>query len=76
MAEEKAYSEIDWADGEWITDDETGEQMWQPAAGGEAISSVDWEQMVAANTGDGEASDDDSRSNDEVGETASSDEEE
>ncbi|MFT5268989.1 MAG: N utilization substance protein A, partial [Acidimicrobiales bacterium] len=54
MAEEKAYSEIDWADGEWITDDETGEQMWQPAAGGEAISSVDWEQMVAANTGDGE----------------------
>ncbi len=76
MAEEKAYSEIDWADGEWITDDETGEQMWQPAAGGEAISSVDWEQMVEANTGDGEASDDDSRSNDEVGETASSDEEE
>ena len=76
MAEEKAYSEIDWADGEWITDDETGEQMWQPAAGGEAISSVDWEQMVAANNGDGEASDDDSRSNDEVGETASSDEEE
>ena len=55
MAEEKAYSEIDWADGEWITDDETGEQMWQPAAGGEAISSVDWEQMVAANTGDGES---------------------
>ncbi len=76
MAEEKAYSEIDWAAGEWITDDETGEQMWQPAAGGEAISSVDWEQMVAANTGDGEASDDDSRSNHEVGETASSDEEE
>ena len=49
MAEEKAYAEIDWAAGEWITDDETGEQMWQPAAGGEAISSVEWEQMVAAN---------------------------
>jgi len=51
MAEEKAYAEIDWADGEWITDEETGEQMWQPAAGGEAISSIEWEQMVAANDG-------------------------
>lgn len=69
MAEEKAYSEIDWADGEWIADDETGEQMWQPAAGGEAISSVEWEQMVAANTGEGESSDDDS-------DATSSDEEE
>jgi len=49
MAEEKAYAEIDWAAGEWITDDETGEQMWQPAAGGDAISSVEWDQMVAAN---------------------------
>jgi len=60
MAEEKAYAEIDWADGEWITDEETGEQMWQPAAGGEAISSVEWEQMVAssgdeaADAGDGD----------------------
>ena len=76
MAEEKAYSEIDWADGEWITDDETGEQMWQPAAGGEAISSVDWEQMVAANTGDGESSDDAGTSNDDDSAATSSDEEE
>jgi len=76
MAEEKAYSEIDWADGEWIADDETGEQMWQPAAGGEAISSVEWEQMVAANTGEGESSDDDSMSGDDDGDATSSDEEE
>jgi len=55
MAEEKAYAEIDWAAGEWITDDETGEQMWQPAAGGEAISSVEWEQMVAAASDDEDA---------------------
>ena len=48
MAEEKAYAEVDWADGEWIVDDETGEQMWQPAGGGEAISLADWEKMVAA----------------------------
>jgi len=69
MAEEKAYAEIDWADGEWITDEETGEQMWQPAAGGEAISSVEWESMVAANSdeaADGEASaDDGAKSSDE-----------
>ena len=25
MAEEKAYAEIDWADGEWIIDEESGE---------------------------------------------------
>ena len=52
IAEEKAYAEIDWAAGEWITDDETGEQMWQPAAGGDAISQSEWEQMVAAATDD------------------------
>jgi len=57
MAEEKAYAEIDWADGEWITDEETGEQMWQPAAGGDAISSVEWEQMVASTTDDDEGAD-------------------
>ena len=55
MAEEKAYAEIDWADGEWITDEETGEQMWQPAAGGDAISSVEWEQMVSSAGEDGPA---------------------
>ena len=62
---EKAYAEIDWAAGEWITDDETGEQMWQPAAGGEAISSVEWEQMVAANGDDAPAADGDAAASDE-----------
>ena len=69
MAEEKAYSEIDWAAGEWITDDETGEQMWQPAAGGDAISSIEWELMVAANNADADTAATDSG-------TSSSDEEE
>jgi len=54
LAEERAYAEIDWADGEWITDEETGEQMWQPAAGGKAISSAEWEAMVAANSDEGD----------------------
>ena len=58
MAEEKAYAEIDWAAGEWITDEETGEQMWQPAAGGDAMSSSEWDQMVNANSDpDAEADD-------------------
>ena len=28
----------DWAEGEWVVDPETGEQVWQPAEGGEAMS--------------------------------------
>ena len=57
MAEEKAYAEIDWADGEWITDEETGENMWQPGGDGEAISQAEWEKMVNEAEGDGEAGD-------------------
>jgi len=75
MAEEKAYAEIDWADGEWITDEETGEQMWQPAAGGEAISSVEWEQMVnSAEGAEGEEAVDGAEA--ATGDAASTDEEE
>jgi len=32
----------DWAEGEWVTDEETGEQMWQPADGSPAISVSEW----------------------------------
>jgi N utilization substance protein A len=34
----------DWAEGEWVTDAETGEQMWQPADGGPALSAAEWQQ--------------------------------
>ncbi len=34
----------DWAEGEWITDATTGEQMWQPADGGPAITAAEWNQ--------------------------------
>ena len=43
--------------------------MWQPAAGGDAISSIEWEQMVAANNADADTAATDSG-------TSSSDEEE
>ena len=35
-----------WAEGEWITDPETGAQLWQPADGGPAISAEEWNTGV------------------------------
>ncbi|HMQ27185.1 MAG TPA: hypothetical protein PKA98_14435, partial [Acidimicrobiales bacterium] len=43
LAEEEAYADQDWAEGEWVTDPETGEQMWQPAEGGPALSAEEWQ---------------------------------
>jgi len=42
VAEEAAYAEVDWADGEWVVDEETGEQVWRPAEGGPAVSAGQW----------------------------------
>jgi len=42
LDEENAYAEGDWAEGEWVTDAETGEQTWVPADGSEAMSADDW----------------------------------
>ncbi|MEL7156268.1 MAG: transcription termination factor NusA [Actinomycetota bacterium] len=36
----------EWAEGEWIVDPETGEQMWQPADGSPAISAEEWNASV------------------------------
>jgi len=58
LAEEEAYANQDWAEGEWIVDPETGEQVWQPAEGGEAISAEAWTQAaeeLAAEGPDGAA---------------------
>ena len=43
QAEEDAYQNVDWAEGEWVEDPETGEQVWQPAEGGPALSADEWE---------------------------------
>ena len=40
--EEAWYEKVDWAEGEWVVDPDTGEQVWQPAEGGPAISAEDW----------------------------------
>ena len=42
LAQEEAYGDVEWAEGEWVVDPETGEQVWKPADGGEAISAGDW----------------------------------
>jgi N utilization substance protein A len=41
MAEEEAYANQDWAEGEWVESD-SGEMVWQPAEGGEAVSAAQW----------------------------------
>ncbi len=43
FAEEQAYGDVEWADGEWIVDAESGEQLWQPADGSPAMSIAEWE---------------------------------
>jgi len=42
LAQEEAYGDVDWAEGEWVVDPESGEQVWKPADGGEALSAEDW----------------------------------
>ena len=44
LAEEQSYAGEEWAEGEWVVDAETGEQVWQPAEGGPAVSAEEWEQ--------------------------------
>jgi N utilization substance protein A len=47
MAEEEAYANQDWAEGEWV-ENEAGEMVWQPAEGGEAVSATEWSLGGAA----------------------------
>jgi N utilization substance protein A len=46
LAEEEAYANQDWAEGEWVVDADTGEQVWQPAEGGEAMSAEAYAQAA------------------------------
>jgi len=52
QAEEDAYESVDWAEGEWVVDPETGEQVWQPAEGGPALSAEEWEANSGEESGD------------------------
>ncbi|MDP6975170.1 MAG: transcription termination factor NusA [Acidimicrobiales bacterium] len=57
VAEEAAYAEVDWAEGEWVVDEATGEQVWQPAEGGPALSAGEWAEAVEEATDDAPAGD-------------------
>ncbi len=63
LAEEEAYAGEEWAEGEWVVDPETGEQVWQPAEGGPAVSAEEWEH---AGTDEEEAAGDEAVSGDDA----------
>ena len=49
LAEEEAAGEgQEYAEGEWVLDPTTGEQLWVPADGGEAMSAEDWSAGAVA----------------------------
>jgi N utilization substance protein A len=56
LAEEEAYANQDWAEGEWV-ENEAGEMVWQPAEGGEAVSAEQWAEASDEAAADEEAAD-------------------
>jgi transcription termination/antitermination protein NusA len=58
LAEEESYGNQDWAEGEWVVNPETGEQVWQPAEGGPAVSAEEWASGGADAAAEGEPGDD------------------
>jgi N utilization substance protein A len=38
----QGYDGDEWAEGEWVVDPDTGEQVWQPAEGGPTLSAEEW----------------------------------
>jgi N utilization substance protein A len=56
LVEEQAeYDAVDWAEGEWVVDEATGEQVWKPAEGGPSVSANQWNE--ASVTDDASATD-------------------
>ena len=53
VAQEAAYADVEWAEGEWGVDKETGAQGWKPAEGGPAVSAGEWTE-AATETGEEE----------------------
>ena len=48
--EESGYAGQEWAEGEWIQS-ESGEMVWKPAEGGEAISVAEWTHAAEEQAG-------------------------
>jgi N utilization substance protein A len=47
LADEEAYGGEEWAQGEWVVDPQTGEQVWQPAEGGPALTAEEWSSNIS-----------------------------
>jgi N utilization substance protein A len=45
LAEEEAYANQEWAEGEWVQN-EAGEMIWEPAEGGDAVSAEMWAETA------------------------------
>jgi N utilization substance protein A len=54
LVEEQQYAATDWAEGEWVIDPETGEQVWRDA-GGSTMSAEQWSEGGPTTGGGGEA---------------------
>ncbi|MEZ5238615.1 MAG: transcription termination factor NusA [Microthrixaceae bacterium] len=68
-AYEQAYGGDSWADGEWVVDPESGEQMWQPADGSPPLTLQEWEAtQVSEETDEAEAVEDAAASQEDAGE--------
>ena len=52
VAEEEAYANQDWAEGEWV-ENEAGEMVWQSAEGGDAVSAEQWAEGSSDEDGAG-----------------------
>jgi transcription termination/antitermination protein NusA len=55
LAEEEAGYGEEWAEGEWV-EDENGDLVWKPAEGGEAMSAAEWTHAVEDAAEDAEGS--------------------
>jgi len=75
IAEEASYQTDDWAQGEWIVDPESGEQMWQPADGSPAMTVEEWQTLGAeqAAAEEGEAAEADADADGEVADAPAED---
>ena len=68
---DRAYGEsVEWADGRWVQDPETGENFWQPADGSTPISEADYMAMqeAEAEAASAEGSDDAAEGSDDAAE--------
>jgi len=56
LEEERSYANQDWAEGQWV-EDESGQMVWQPAEGGEAISAEAWDAGASDTAESGDRTD-------------------